>query len=309
MLFLTLLWSLQDSPKDPAVVLRIEPLERVYRPGEPMAMRFVVENATDRDVELEEPIDYLEGLQVRDPEARVVKTPARIREVKRKHRVDARGFFGRTLDISRILSVPEDREGAYTLRWQFQDHASAEVRVFVIRDWLATVETSVGNIVLEFHPESAPMHVLNFLSLARKGYYKDCRFYRVIPGFMMQGGDPEKAAKLSPVTAEFSDRKHLAGTLSMARGAAPNTATSEFFICFAASPQLDRAYSVFGSVTQGMECVQAIERVKTDHSPCASCGQTLPSRATQHCGAHHQDRPISPEIVIKNIALSVRKKP
>lgn len=307
MAWIALLLALQDPPNSGAA-LRIEPLEKVYRPGEPMPMRFVVENATDKEAELDEPADYLEGLQIRDPEQRVVKTPGKLREVKRRHRVEGRGFFGRTLDVSRVLTVLEDREGAYHFRWQFQDRSSAEVRVFIVRDWIAAIETTLGRIEIEFHPDVAPNHVLHFLTLARRGFYTDARFYRVIPGFMMQGGNPKEAAKVTPIAAEFNERRHVAGTVSMAREKGPNSATSEFFICFGPAAHLDRAYTAFGTVVRGMEVVQKAEQEKTDHSPCAGCRQELPPRPTQHCGAHHEDRPVS-DIVIKSVTLSVRKKP
>ncbi|MBI2901841.1 MAG: peptidylprolyl isomerase [Planctomycetes bacterium] len=177
----------------------------------------------------------------------------------------------------------------------------------MVRDWLAKIETNVGTIVIEFFPDTAPRHVLNFVALVRRGHYAGGRFYRVIPGFMMQGGRPEEAGKPAPVAAEFNDRKHVAGTVAMARGDAPDSATSEFFICFAPAPHLDRSYTVFGNVVEGMDVVQKVEQVKTDHSPCGKCRQNLPPRATQHCGSHHDDRPAD-DIHIKSITLSVRKR-
>lgn len=303
MLWLLLTVLAQEKP----VVLRIEPLEKVYHPGSPMPMRFTVENATDKEADLDEPLDYLDGLEIRDKDSRVLRTPGKLKEVKRRHKLDPRGFFGRTVDISKLLDIPEDKEGEYTIRWFFQDSVSADIKIFVIRDWIATIETNHGTIAISFHADSAPYHVLNFVALAKKGHYTDGRFYRVIPGFMMQGGQPTKTRELPPLTAEFNERKHVLGTVSMARTDQPNSATSEFFICFGPTAYLDRQYTVFGSVVEGIDVVQKVEKEPTDHNPCAKCKQALPAQPTQHCGQHHSDAPKA-DVVIKKITVSVRKK-
>jgi len=287
------------------VVLRIEPQDLIFRPGEPMWMRFVVENTLDQEVEFDEPADYHEGLEVRDPEDRIVRAPGKQREPKCRRRLEGRGFFGRTLDVT--FPVPEDGDGTYTFRWRFQTLASSEVRMLILRDYLARIDTNFGLVTIEFHPEVAPIHVLHFVNLVRKGFYAEAKFYRIIPGFMMQGGQPAKAETVPAIAAEFSDRKHTFGTVSMARQESTNSATSEFFICLGTASHLDHAYTVFGSVADGQEVVRNIERVKTDHNPCRECKQTLPEKATQHCGTHHADRPLS-DVVIRNITLLVRKK-
>lgn len=132
----------------------------------------------------------------------------------------------------------------------------------------AVIETKFGNIELKFFPDVAPNHVNNFIELAKKGFYDGTIFHRVIPGFMIQGGDPnsKKADKAShgtggpgySVKAEFNSKPHIRGTLSMARSASPDSAGSQFFICVAAAPFLDRQYTVFGEVVSGMEVVDKI---------------------------------------------------
>ena len=132
----------------------------------------------------------------------------------------------------------------------------------------AVIETKFGNIVLKFFPEVAPNHVNNFIELARKGFYDGTTFHRVIPGFMIQGGDPNtKSTDRSrhgmggpgyTLEAEFNDKPHKRGILSMARAAHPDSAGSQFFICVADSPFLDRQYTVFGEVVSGMEAVDKI---------------------------------------------------
>ena len=132
----------------------------------------------------------------------------------------------------------------------------------------AVIETKFGNIELKFFPEAAPGHVRNFLELAKKGFYDGTTFHRVIPGFMIQGGDPNtKSPDRSQhgmggpgytIKAEFSEKPHKKGILSMARAQDPDSAGSQFFICVAKASSLDGKYSVFGEVTSGIEVVDQI---------------------------------------------------
>jgi peptidyl-prolyl cis-trans isomerase B (cyclophilin B) len=132
----------------------------------------------------------------------------------------------------------------------------------------AIIETKFGNIELRFFPDVAPEHVNNFIELAKKGFYDGTTFHRVIPGFMIQGGDPNsKDADKSKhgmggpghtIKAEFNEKPHKRGALSMARSAHPDSAGSQFFICVADANFLDRQYSVFGEVVSGLEAVDAI---------------------------------------------------
>jgi len=133
----------------------------------------------------------------------------------------------------------------------------------------AVIETKFGNITLRFFPDVAPGHVKNFLELAKNGTYDNTVFHRVIPGFMIQGGDPtsKDPAKRRAygtggpghtIKAEFNEKPHKRGTLSMARSGQPDSAGSQFFICVKDAPFLDRQYTVFGEVVSGMEAVDKI---------------------------------------------------
>jgi len=132
----------------------------------------------------------------------------------------------------------------------------------------AVIETKFGNIELKFFPDVAPNHVNNFIELAKKGFYDGTTFHRVIPDFMIQGGDPNSknpdksthgmGGPGYSVKAEFNAMPHKRGTLSMARAASPDSAGSQFFICVAARPNLDGKYTVFGEVVSGMEVVDKI---------------------------------------------------
>jgi peptidyl-prolyl cis-trans isomerase B (cyclophilin B) len=140
----------------------------------------------------------------------------------------------------------------------------------------AILETKFGSITIKFFPEVAPGHVKNFIDLAKKGFYDGTTFHRVIPGFMIQGGDPiskdPKAGGVGTggpgytIKAEFNEKPHKRGTLSMARSASPDSAGSQFFVCVNDSPFLDRQYTVFGEVESGIEVADKIVAQPRDRS-------------------------------------------
>jgi len=141
---------------------------------------------------------------------------------------------------------------------------------------IATIEMENGDLMkLELYPEIAPNTVKNFISLANKGFYDGIIFHRVIPGFMIQGGDPEGVGYGGPgysIKGEFSNNgfinnlKHEKGIISMARSMSPDSAGSQFFIMVADSPHLDGQYAAFGKVTEGIETADKIVAVKRNHS-------------------------------------------
>src|SRR5215510_2464496 len=120
-----------------------------------------------------------------------------------------------------------------------------------------------GEIQIELFPEDAPKTVESFITLSRKGFYDGLTFHRVEPGFVVQGGDPNGNGTGGPgytLKAEFNQRKHVRGTVAMARSASPDSAGSQFYICFAPASHLDGKYTVFGQVVKGMEVVDQIKR-------------------------------------------------
>ena len=287
----------------------IESLQKVCRPGGRVFLKFTVENPTDQPMDLAEPVDYAAGLRIVGPGNKVIREFEKTKDIKRVVKADGRGFVGRTVDVSKAFEGHELAEGEYTLQWKFGEAVSGKVSIYFIPDYIAIIETNRGNITIEFFPEDAPHHVESFLQLSRTGFYKGSKFHRVIRGFMMQGGapaDPSKALK-ETLDAELSKRRHVFGTVSMARTDDRNSATSQFFICFAKAAFLDGKYTVFGRVIDGEDVVKEIEKVETDHSPCKQCGQELPPKPTQHCGSHHKDAP-KVDVFIKKIEIKVRGK-
>ena len=142
----------------------------------------------------------------------------------------------------------------------------------------AIIETNLGIIVFKLLPDLAPETVRNFEKLARDGFYNDTLFHRVIPGFMIQGGDPNtKSGNKNTwgtggpghtIKAEFSSRSHHRGIVSMARAQDPNSAGSQFFIVTTDSTFLDRQYTVFGEVIEGMDVADKIVNLQRDRNDC-----------------------------------------
>ena len=140
----------------------------------------------------------------------------------------------------------------------------------------AVLETKFGEIEIEFLTAKAPGHVKNFTDLAKKGFYDGTTFHRVIPGFMIQGGDPNTKDPQGSrsrhgtggpgytIKAEFNDTPHKRGVLSMARSSDPDSAGCQFFICVKDSAFLDRQYTAFGRVTRGLEVADQVVNAPRD---------------------------------------------
>lgn len=139
---------------------------------------------------------------------------------------------------------------------------------------IAVLQTNLGRIVVKFRPDKAPKHVANFKKLASEGFYDGTKFHRVIPGFMVQGGDPNSRLEdrsmhgtggpSERVPAEFNDVPHTRGILSAARSSDPNSAGSQFFLMVADAPHLNGQYSAYGEVIEGMDVVDKIVALPRD---------------------------------------------
>ena len=138
-------------------------------------------------------------------------------------------------------------------------------------DRLTLSLSSGGDVVIKLRPDLAPGHVQRITELANSGFYDDVPFHRVIPGFMAQGGDPTgtgyHGSDLPNLKAEFSREPHVRGTASMARSQDPDSANSQFFICFDDAGFLDGQYTVWGEVESGMEYVDALPTGEPPREP------------------------------------------
>ena len=155
-----------------------------------------------------------------------------------------------------------------------------------------------GTFKAELFPEIAPQSVNNFVSLIKKGFYDGLIFHRVIPGFMIQGGDPEGTGMGGPgysIKGEFSsngfknDLKHTKGVLSMARSMMPDSAGSQFFIMHETSPHLDGEYAAFGKITEGQDVVDAIAVTETDFSDRPRSPQVMKTVTVETFGVDYPE--------------------
>ena len=157
---------------------------------------------------------------------------------------------------------------SYGFSGEVRSKTFTQKEIKLMEDSKAIIHTDFGDITLKFFPKLAPNHVNNFIELTAKGFYDGTIFHRVIPGFVIQGGDPNSKSDERTrhgmggpgysLKAEFNSKPHKRGTLSMARSAHPDSAGSQFFICVSDTPSLDEKYTVFGEVTMGMEVVDKI---------------------------------------------------
>jgi cyclophilin family peptidyl-prolyl cis-trans isomerase len=133
------------------------------------------------------------------------------------------------------------------------------------------LETSKGDVTITLRPDLAPNHVERIKTLVGEGFYDGTVFHRVIDGFMAQGGDPTGTgtggSKLPDLKAEFTDTKHVRGVCSMARSMNPDSANSQFFICFDTAPWLDGQYTAWGEVTDGMDVVDQFAKGEPVRNP------------------------------------------
>ena len=169
---------------------------------------------------------------------------------------------------------------------------------------IVTIETTRGVIQAELYPDIAPNTVANFVRLVQDGFYDGTIFHRVIPGFMIQGGDPEGTGMGGPgygIRGEFAangfqnDLKHTTGVLSMARSMRPNSAGSQFFIMVADAPHLDGQYAAFGKVIQGMEVAQAIVSAPRDRADRPHEDQIMERVTVETFGQEYPDPVTGPE--------------
>ena len=164
---------------------------------------------------------------------------------------------------------------------------------------IVTFEMENGNVIkAELYPEIAPNTVNNFISLVSKGFYDGLIFHRVIPGFMIQGGDPKGSGIGGPgysIRGEFTanrfpnDLKHARGVLSMARTMAPNSAGSQFFIMHEDSPHLDGQYAAFGKVIEGIEAVDNICAARTDYNDRPRIPQVMKKVTVETFGVEYPE--------------------
>jgi cyclophilin family peptidyl-prolyl cis-trans isomerase len=207
-----------------------------------------------------------------------------------------------TMALSLVLALgcAPTKDSKETEKKTVVEEKVVEKKPQVKEEKVLVIETKEGKIVIELMPDLAPMHVERFTTLADEGFYNGCTFHRVIPGFMIQGGDPNSkddnladdgigGSQLPDVTAEFSSTPHVKGIVSTARSSNPNSANSQFFIMHAANSGLNGKYTVWGKVIQGLEVVDKIVHLPPVH-PGDRRLKTNPGRAAEMQKVYTTDR-------------------
>ncbi len=213
--------------------------------------------------------------------------------------------FGRVVEgmkvVQKISEAPVDDKGKATERIEItavtiRDRPAEAAEAFSretpaeLAAYRVTLETTMGPITLEMRPDKAPEHVRNFLRLAAAGVYDGTAFHRVVPNFVVQGGsmnyrreglDEKQQRLVRTLQPEFNDLAHVKGTLSMARGDDPASASTSFFICTAPAPGLNRVYTAFGRVVDGMGTVEAIEATPVDGEKPKTTIEIIRARVTR----------------------------
>jgi peptidyl-prolyl cis-trans isomerase B (cyclophilin B) len=251
-----------------ATVSLSEP-ERFYEAGASLRLSASIFNSSQRTIRAGGGLLSGARLELVDAEGRVLKPapnaagPGTVLRPGERTRVE--------LDLAALfLGLAEP--GEYLLTAVYPQFRSNTVRFQIIpafepeAEYRAVVETDRGTFTLSFFPDMAPGHVRNFVNLARSGFYDNTIFHRVLPGTLIQGGDPTGTGHGGPgytIRAEFNERRHVRGTLSMARRTDdPNSAGSQWFICLDRAPDWDGLYTVFGEVVDGMETVDRIGSIR-----------------------------------------------
>ena len=151
-----------------------------------------------------------------------------------------------------------------------QNKEAFPMTIDATKQYVATLRTDKGDIVIELNSAKAPITVNNFVNLAQQGFYNDTTFHRVLPNFMAQAGDPTGAGAGGPgytIADEFTDLTHEVGALSMANTGRPNSGGSQFFITYVPTPHLDGKHTVFGKVIKGMDVVQTLTPRDPNQNP------------------------------------------
>jgi cyclophilin family peptidyl-prolyl cis-trans isomerase len=233
------------------------------RAGDPVTLRFSWSNPGTLPVTFGRRSDPWRQLEITGEDGKVVRPPEAIPAGGEPLTLQPGEFFGIELDAREAFAFATEEGGSFTVSWVEGNTRSEPVGITIWPDVVARIETNMGPIVFEFRPDVAPATVRNFIKLAKRGFYDNLIFHRIIKGFMMQGGDPEGTGMGGPgysIRAEFSDLKHVRGTVAMARSESPDSAGSQFYICFREAPFLDGRYTIFGQVTDGWETLDRVER-------------------------------------------------
>ncbi len=276
------------APSDGDVVLTLAAADRFYDVARPARIRLTIENRGRASFLMNNGVLFGQGLQVAAADGVVheVKETAVPANAKQNLLLPAGATVTSVVDLAPLAPQIFEKRGPVKVGLALGELTAPPLDLEIHPDWRgwhAVIESSLGEMELEFFPERAPITVANFLELAEADFYDGLSFHRVVKGFMVQGGCPHgdgtgDGPKTIPLEAERGPDalKHLRGTISMAHKADPNSGSCQFFLCHRDQIALNGAYSAFGRIVRGLETLDRIADV-----PCAIAPggpDTAPSR-------------------------------
>jgi len=260
----------EPEVKNPRIELEVRGLH--YDAGDPVRVRVSAHNEGEEGVKnpLTNPI--ADGFVLKDPAGKThTAKKGERRPQEQPSRLGPSAYFGQVVDVATHFTALSD-PGKYTLSYGEGEDRSNEVVLNIIpafngdSTYIAVIKTAMGEMTLELYLKDAPRTVQNFVDLTRQGFYDGLEFHYARPGDMIMGGDPSREGTGGSgffVPAEFSARKHLAGTVGMVRGSDINSASSQFYICLAPQPERDGLFTAFGQVVEGMDVLTRMGELPT----------------------------------------------
>lgn len=273
---------------DDGVSVTVAAADRFVQAGRPVRVRVAIDNGGKASLLTNNSVLFGVGLKLTaaDGSVREVKESAAPANAKQPLLLPSGTTLTTTIDLAPIFPDLLGKRGKVTVSGELAGHAVAPLELVIHPDWAgwrAVIESSLGEMELEFFPDRAPITVANFLELAESGFYDGLSFHRVVKGFMIQGGCPngdgtgDGPARLPLEAGRGADAlKHERGTISMAHKADVNSGSCQFFLCLREQASLNGSYSAFGRIVRGLEVLDKIAEV-----PCAMVPggpDTVPSR-------------------------------
>ncbi len=298
-LFCCLLLFLTAGTLDAEVSVDLEVNTAAVKKGEDISLTVRVSNNSEEEKRIPLPKSYKRSIQITSGDKTLVE-PGENNVSESTKLLSPGEFFGKKFSVNLPRAWQSPKE--LTVSWTLKNLESNTATIYFIPDRVCRMKIKdYGTVYLEFFPGDAPRNVFHFMGLVKDGFYDDLTFHRLVPDFVLQGGDPEgdgTGGRTPSVEAELNDRKHQFGTVSMAHGHKTTESGTQFFFSLGRHPFLDGKYTVIGSTANNesngvLRKIQS--NVKTDHVE------------GEQCGRDHMDRPKNP-VVIEEATLISRKK-
>ncbi len=267
-LALSLVGLMGERAVAPAVTASLQQVEMYFQAGKPGRIQLALDNPGEEAVAVSGGVLFGDGLKLTLVDQSVVELEISPKEARRDLWIAPHSQIFVVLDLARIAPQTFEAVGFVGIDFSHPVCGDAHLEIEIWKDYSnlrAVLDTDLGEMEIEMYFDQAPFTVRNFVDLAESGFYNGLTFHRILKDFMVQGGCPRgdgrgNAQKTIPL--EISDLCHERGTISMARGEHPDSASCQFFICHQEQPDLDGNYAAFGKVVRGMETLDRLASVE-----------------------------------------------